>query len=171
MSRTPDVDMQKVYDAEELAFLGTPLEDLQQESSIAAAYRTLLDAPWWKWGHVEVRPARADMVSHQGKADHFSVITSAGRANRYVVSHELAHLVAKRQGTCDRHGPHFRTAHLFTVGAAYGIQYADLLAQAYEDYRLPVFSTPAELGIPHTPTINIDALSIAAAPRGGWSRK
>jgi hypothetical protein len=171
MSRTPDKDKDKVYAAEVLAFHGTPLEDRQQESTIVHDYRTMLDAPWWEWGHVTVRPARADMVTIAGYADVFAITTSAGRVHRYTVSHELAHLVVKRQGICDRHGPAFRTAHLYTVGAAYGRQYADLLAQAYEDYRLPVLSTVDELHIPHTPTINIDALSIAAAPRGGWRRK
>jgi hypothetical protein len=165
-----DPDKDKVYAAEALAFLGTPLADRQQESSIVADYRTMLDAPWWAWGAVTIRQARADMVRAGGYADLFAISTSAGRVERYTVSHELAHIVVKRQGRCDRHGAAFRTAHLYTVGAAYGRQYADLLAQAFEDYNLPVLNAPGELGIPQTPTINIDAMSIAAAPRGGWRR-
>jgi len=170
MSRDVDKDKSKVYAAEVLAFHGTPLEDRQQESSIMADYRSMLAAPWWAWGHVTLRNARADMVRAAGYADLFAITTSAGRVHRSTVSHELAHIVVKRQGLCDRHGAQFRTAHLYTVGAGYGRQYADLLAQAYEDYNLPVLSAPGELGIPPMPTINIDALSIAAAPRGGWRR-
>jgi len=168
MSSDPDKDT--VYAAEALAFLGTPLADRQQESSIVEGYHTMLDAPWWKWGTIEIRQARADMVRAGGYASLFGISTSAGRVERYTISHELAHMVVKRQGICDRHGPQFRTAHLYTVGAGFGRQYADLLAQAYEDYNLPVFLTPGGLGIPPVPTINIDALSIAAAPRGGWRR-
>ena len=168
MSSDPDKDT--VYAAEALAFLGTPLADRQQESSIVEGYHTMLDAPWWEWGTIEIRQARADMVRAGGYASLFGISTSAGRVERYTISHELAHMVAKRQGICDRHGAAFRTAHLYTVGAGFGRQYTDLLAQAYEAYNLPVLSAPGELGIPPMPTINIDALSIAAAPRGGWRR-
>jgi len=170
MSLGHDPSRQDVYDAESLAFLGTPLADLQSEQSIIADYRTAVADAWWKWGSIEIRRARADMTRFGGLGGLDGVTTSAGRTHRSTVSHELAHVMAMRQGNRDHHGPHFRTAHLYTVGAIFGRQYADLLAQAYEDYVLPVFASPAMLDIPNTPTINIDALSIATAPRGGWSR-
>lgn len=165
MSR--DADRQRVYDAEEFAFKGTPLADQISEADIQAHYATVLGHESWAWREVEIQSARVDMTEWGGKGGHGVVRTSAGRAHRYVVSHELAHVVCHALG--DRgpsHGRVFRSEHVLLVGLIFGPEYADLLASAYDSFGL----TYTRLARRYRPIIDIDALSIATAPTGGWKR-
>jgi hypothetical protein len=167
-----DPHRQRVYDAERIAFENTALADRIAEGEIKSSYREVIDSPWWIWRDVEVVSARADMVSHGGKANRNRIWTSAGRIHQYTVSHELAHVLVSRLGLFDPgHGAAFRRTHLHTVHAIYGEPYRDLLLQAYTAFELPIDLTPLELpAAPTVPIINIDALSIATAPTGGWRR-
>lgn len=167
-----DTQRQQVYDAESVAFIGTPLVDRISEGEAQASYREVLDSDWWIWRDVEIVSARADMVKHGGKANRNRVWTSAGKTNRYTVSHELAHVLVARLGLHDSgHGAAFRRIHLYTAHAIFGEPYRDLLLQAYTAFELPIDLTPLKLpAAPTVPVINIDAFSIATAPVGGWRK-
>lgn len=167
-----DHQKQRVYDAESVAFEGTPLADRISEGEAQASYREVLDSEWWIWRDVEIVSARADMVNHVGKANRNRVWTSAGKASRYTLSHELAHVLVARLGLFDPgHGAAFRRVHLYTAHAIYGEPYRDLLLTAYTAFELPIDLTPLDLpAAPSVPIINIDAMSIATAPTGGWNR-
>lgn len=166
-----DSQKQQVYDAEDVAFYGTALVDRLREPDIESCYRVVIDDPWWNWGSVGIRNARADMTSAGGVAIGRTIKTSAARVHRYTVSHELAHVVVNCERWHDAgHGSCFRRAHIHTVGAIFGEPYAELLAESYEVFGLPVDQSPWRHQLPALPIINIDAFSIATAPTGGWRR-
>lgn len=166
MSR--DADRQRVYDAERFAFEGTPLADVISEGDLQAHYSEVLGHESWAWGEVEIRSARSDMTRAGGFAQGHAVFTSAARQKRSIVSHELAHVVCHDLG--DRgpsHGRVFRSEHVLLVGRIFGPHYAALLASAYSSHGLGFDIIKWNVS---QPIINIDALSIATAPTGGWKR-
>ena len=168
-----DMDRYKVYDAEELAFKGTPLGDHLSEREVTAALTEIRDSDWWAWGHFSIKPARVDWMEAQASASLFGVKVGAGGADRSTISHELAHILVKRLGHWDvaGHGEEFRGAHIYTVGAIFGSHYGSLLLRTYEDYglRTPGLTITGSY-FPATPVIPIDAYTLAAAPTGGWRR-
>lgn len=165
---------QDVYDAERFAFEGTPLADLQREENLIADYRRVLDSDWWSFGEVDIRRARADMVTAGGRASYRWVQTSAGRTHRYTVSHELAHVLHRRTfrtaGDAG-HGERFRRAHVITAASIFGHHYGWMLEDTYNRCGLAVAVHPGRIAVAHNPIIDIDALSVASAPTGGWNRR
>ncbi len=166
-----DKDKQKVYDAESDAFLDTPLADLIREEEVVAGYRAVLASPVWQWSPVNIRSGRVDITRCGGYESRDGITTVASRVHRSVISHELSHAVVRRIGAFDPgHGPVFRRVHVYLAGAIFGEEYGDLLLRAYTAHHLSIDLTPMRLPIVSVPVINIDALSIATAPTGGWRR-
>lgn len=163
-----DSDRQKVYDAESLAFRNTPLDDLVQEHTLHNVYAEATNSSWWQGERPTVIPARADMTKWGGFVRGEKIHTSAGRVQRSTASHELAHVLVRREHSyVASHGFEFRTAHVRTVSAIFGQQYGDLLAETYSAFGLSYEYTTTT----NPPVIDIDGLSIATDPVGGWKRK
>lgn len=165
-----DHEKQRTYDAETVAFQGTPLGDRLSEDDVIAEYREVRDSVRWPARRFDIVKSRVDMTRAGGMAvGATQVKTSAGRTQRYTVSHECAHLLHSWEGRGAEqaaHGSTFRRYHLRTVALIYGEAYAALLDEAYRAFGLEQ-EVPA---LDADPIINIDALSIATAPTGGWNR-
>lgn len=167
-----DSDKQRVYDAETLAFIGTPLDDRLAERDIINLYEAVRESALWPGLPFEIVQARADMVNAGGSATgSWRVKTSAGRTYRSTVSHECAHLLhaLSRSYSDQDHGFQYRKAHVRSVSLIFGQHYGAMLCKTYNDFGLSADTSQVDINITR-PIINIDALSIAAAPTGGWRR-
>lgn len=171
MSRDPDKG--KVYEAERIAFdLGTMADHLREPSLIAETEQ-VLDSLWWqhqRLPRVDVGGARVDMTTYGGRATRHWIRYSAGGCERYTVSHELAHVVAKNRSLCDAHGPSFRAVHVRVVEAVYGAEYAHELARTYNDAGIPADMDVLAGKVHVAPARPIIPIDIITGPlRGGWS--
>ncbi|MEO5678535.1 MAG: hypothetical protein ABIS47_02595 [Acidimicrobiales bacterium] len=133
-----DGDRQRVYDAEDAAFLDTSYAERLGERGCRWLLDRLTATAWWATAAgapPTIRAARADStrsttVLAEGRAE---VRIGPGMDQPHVLSHELAHVVA---GLDAGHGPPFRAAHLDVAAAVLGGHGAGRLAQAYERARL-----------------------------------
>jgi hypothetical protein len=173
-----DRKREQVYAAERYAFEGTPLADLIDEDDMTNAYHVVVQGAWWKgmgFRPVEIRPANVTMVKWGGKANASLnyIKTSAGRQRRATVSHELAHVLhertSKNYSIQQAHGATFRRANVIATSAIFGKQYGTLLEGAYQAFNVPAGPNQKH-SLPHTPVIDIDALDLATATRGGWKK-
>ena len=128
-----DGDRQRVYDAEDAAFVDTSYADRLGERGCRWLLERLVCSPWWAaggWGVPELRAARSDStrstaVVADGRAE---LRMGPGMDQAAVLSHELAHLVATPGAG---HGPLFRVAHRDVAAVLLGGHGAARLAERY----------------------------------------
>ncbi len=142
-----DGERQRVYDAEDAAFLETSYAEGLGERGCRWLIERLTATPWWSEAAGGVVPALRAARADSARS---AAVVAAGRAEvrigpgmdqAHVLSHELAHLLA---GADAGHGPWFRAAHLDLATIALGTHGAGRLAGAYgraglaiEDRRWP----------------------------------
>ena len=128
-----DTDRQRVYDAEDAAFLETSYAGRLGEHGSRWLLERLVATPWWveAVGAVPaLRAARSDStrsttVLRDGRTE---LRIGPGMDQPHVLSHELAHLLATPEAG---HGPRFRTAHLDVATVLLGLHGGDRLADGY----------------------------------------
>lgn len=139
-----DGDRQRVYDAEDAAFLDTSYAERVGERGCRWLVERLVATPWWVTvgGPVPtVRAARADSarsttVLADGRAE---VRIGPGMDQAHVLSHELAHLLATPDAG---HGPLYRAAHVDVATVLLGRHGADRLADRYARWGLVLAGRP-----------------------------
>ena len=150
MARAPrDGERQKVYDAEDAAFLDTSYAERLGRRGCTWLLDRMVATPWWSAAagpSPALRPARADSTRSTTvvAGDRAEVRIGPGMDQPHVLSHELAHLVASPAAG---HGPLFRAAHLDVALVLLGSHGAGRLAAGYARGHLPV----AERGWPPPP--------------------
>jgi hypothetical protein len=135
-----DTDRQRVYDAEDAAFVDTSYADQVGERGCRWLVERLAATPWWAsaGGAVPVlRAARIDStrsttVVAEGRIE---LRIGPGMDQPHVLSHELAHLLADPGAG---HGPLFRAAHVDVASVLLGGHGADRLAARYGRAGLPL---------------------------------
>jgi hypothetical protein len=153
-----------VYDAQRLAFAGTPLADRFDRRSLIAETIEIAEHPWVVpfVGQVEVGEASVRLTKWTAYANGQTIRFAPNTASRYTPVHELAHIVARRAhvgGTT--HGPGFRAIYAELAAVVYGPQYGRLLREAFHEQGLSV--GPAILPLPVKPIIDIDRLADAGS--------
>lgn len=150
--RSRDGDRQRVYDAEDAAFLETSYAERLGERGCRWLLDHLVTLPWWAAaaGPAPVlRAARADSarsttVVADGRTE---VRIGPGMDQAHVLSHELAHLLAPAGAG---HGNLFRAAHLDVATVVLGTHGAARLTDFYGRGFLTVgartWPAPAERG-------------------------
>ena len=133
-----DADRQRVYDAEDAAFLDTSYADPLGERGCRWLVDRLVATAWWSTSGLPVpavRAARADSTRSTTvvTGDHAELRIGPGMDQSHVLSHELAHLVAT---PAEGHGPLFRVAHVDVATVLLGSHGADRLAGRYSRARL-----------------------------------
>jgi len=131
---TRDEDRQRVYDAEDSAFLDTAYAERLGERGCRWLVERFVATPWWValGGAVPaVRAARADssrstMVVTHGRTE---LRIAPGMDQAHVVSHELAHVLATPDAG---HGPSYRAAHIDVATVLLGGHGAGRLAVRYD---------------------------------------
>lgn len=128
-----DADRQRVYDAEDAAFLDTTYAERLGERGCRWLLDRLVATPWWAAcgrSTPVLRAARADSsrsttVLGEGRSE---VRIGPGMDQAHVLSHEAGHLLAAPDAT---HGPRFRAAHLDVAAVVLGRHGADRLFERY----------------------------------------
>ena len=129
-----DGDRQRVYDAEDAAFVETSYADRLGERGCQWLFDHLVALPWWAAatsGPVPVlRAARSDSTRSTAvvAGDRTEVRIGPGMDQAHVLSHELAHLLATAGAS---HGGIFRAAHLDVATLVLGAHGADRLLDFY----------------------------------------
>jgi hypothetical protein len=158
------IEDEAVYDAQRLAFAGTPLADKFDRRSLIAETREIANNPWIVpfVGQVTVEEASVRLTQWAAYANGQTIRFAPNIVSRYTAVHELAHVVAKRAhvgGTS--HGPGFRAIYAELAAVVYGFQYGRLLREAFHEQGLEV--GPALLPLPASPIIDIDRLADAGS--------
>jgi len=135
-----DGDRQRVYDAEDAAFLETSYAERLGERGCRWLFDHLVAAPWWAAaaGPTPVlRAARSDSARSTTVVadDCTEVRIGPGMDQAHVLSHELAHLVAPAGAG---HRGLFRAAHLDVATVVLGTHGAARLAEFYARAGLAV---------------------------------
>jgi hypothetical protein len=128
-----DGDRQRVYDAEDAAFLDTSYAERLGERGCRWLLERLVATPWWAAcgrSAPVLRAARADSsrsttVLGEGRTE---VRIGPGMDQAFVLSHEAAHLLAAPDAT---HGPRFRAAHGDVAAVVLGRHGSDRLLERY----------------------------------------
>jgi len=150
---TRDSERQRVYDAEDAAFVETSYAERQGERGCRWLVGHVVATPWWA-AAVGVQPvlkaaradsARSTTVLAAGRAE---VRVGPGMDQAHVLSHELAHLVASPSAG---HGPRFRAAHLDVATILLGAHGAVRLADSYARAGLVVMGRQWPLPAHHGP--------------------
>lgn len=135
-----DVDRQRVYEAEDAAFLDTSYAERVGERGCRWLVERLVATSWWVAAGVPIpalRAARIDsarsttVLRHQGT----ELRIGPGMDQPHVLSHELAHVLATPD---EGHGPLFRSAHLDVATVLLGRHGAHRLGDGYARPGLPV---------------------------------
>jgi hypothetical protein len=139
-----DAERQRVYDAEDAAFVDTSYADPLGERGSRWLVERLVATPWWvaAAGAVPVlRAARIDSARSTTVVDQDRVELriAAGMDQAHVLSHELAHLLA---GPRAGHDPRFRAAHVDVATVLLGRHGADRLATSYGRWGLLAAARP-----------------------------
>lgn len=128
-----DGDRQRVYDAEDAAFIDTSYAECLGERGCRWLLERMVATPWWSalgLAAPALRAARLDstrssvVLSKEGS----QLRIGPGMDQAHVLSHELAHLVATPAAG---HEPLFRVAHLDVASVLLGHHGADRLADRY----------------------------------------
>ena len=135
-----DADRQRVYDAEDAAFLDTSYAERLGERGCRWLLDKLVATPWWAAAagvSPVLRAARIDStrsttVVGEGRLE---VRIGPGMDQPHVLSHELAHLLASPE---IGHAPLFRTAHVDVATVLLGRHGATRLAVRYARAGLAV---------------------------------
>lgn len=135
-----DTDRQRVYDAEDAAFLDTAYAERLGERGCRWLVERFVATPWWAatGGPVpRLRAARADSARSTTvlRADGAELRIGPGMDQAHVLSHELAHLLATPDAG---HGPQYRAAHLDVAAVLLGRHGADRLAERLTRWALDV---------------------------------
>ena len=139
-----DGERQRVYDAEDAAFLDTSYAERLGERGCRWLLDRLAATPWWAavaGGPPRLRAARVDSTRSTTVvgADRAEVRIAPGMDQPHVLSHELAHLVA---GPAAGHGARFRAAHLDVATVLLGDHGVRRLGAAYARGLLLVAGRP-----------------------------
>ncbi len=139
-----DGDRQRVYDAEDGAFLDTAYAERLGERGCRWLVDRLVATPWWAatgGATPRLRAARADSTRSTTVvgADRPEVRIGPGMDQPHVLSHELAHLLATPEAA---HGPLFRTAHVDVATVLLGRHGADRLTVHYRRADLALAGRP-----------------------------
>ena len=135
-----DGDRQRVYDAEDAAFLDTSYAERLGERGCRWLVTRLVAGPWWAASGLSapvVRAARADSTRSTTvvAGDQAELRIGPGMDQAHVLSHELAHLLATPGAG---HGRRYRAAHLDVASVLLGRHGADRLAVGYARAGLEV---------------------------------
>lgn len=135
-----DVDRQRVYDAEDAAFLDTSYADPLGERGCRWLVDRLVATAWWSTSGLPVpvvRAARADSTRSTTvvTGDGAELRIGPGMDHAHVLSHELAHLLATPAAG---HGPPYRAAHVDVATVVLGRHGTDRLAERYHRAGLAV---------------------------------
>jgi hypothetical protein len=152
-----------VYDAQRLAFAGTPLIDMFDRRSLIAETREIATNPWITpfVGQVTVEEATVRLAKWTAYVEDQTIRFAPNIVSRYVAVHELAHVITRRAhivGTA--HGPGYRAIYAELTAVVYGPQYGQLLREAFYEQGLSI--GPAILPLPAKPIIDIDRLADAS---------
>jgi hypothetical protein len=155
---------ERLYEAQRLAFAGTPLMDMFDRHSLIAETREIATNPWVTpfVGQVEVGEASVRLAKWTAYANGQTIRFAPNICSRYVAVHELAHIVTRRahiEGTT--HGSGYRAIYAELTAVVYGPQYGRLLREAFLEQGLSV--GPALLPLPAKPIIDIDRLADASS--------
>jgi len=129
-----DGDRQRVYDAEDAAFLETSYAERLGERGCRWLLDHLVALPWWSTATPGPPPVLRAARSDSGRSttvvagDRVEVRIGPGMDQAHVLSHELAHLVAPGGAG---HGAAFRAAHLDVATLLLGAHGAGRLAEFY----------------------------------------
>ncbi len=134
-----DAGRAAVYAAEERAFEGTDLDDVDQLGDLGTVAATLTLTPWWRSAggpDVAVEPARrsAGSSSARGEGGKVVVRLAADQRTRATLAHELAHALADVD---HGHDATFRAAHIDVVAMIAGAAAAAALSCAYVEFGVP----------------------------------
>jgi hypothetical protein len=158
MTTTQD---ERVYDAQRLAFEGTPLGDMFDRRSLIAETREIAEHPWVLpfVGQVYVGEASVRLATQAAYAQYQTIRFAPNIVGRHVAVHELAHIIARRAHVDERehHGPGYRAIYAELAAVVYGPHYGRLLREAFFEQGLEV--GPAKLPLPVSPIIDIDRLA------------
>ena len=135
-----DGDRQRVYDAEDGAFLDTTYAAPLGERGCRWLVARLAAAPWWTAQGLPapvVRAARADSTRSTTvvAGDQVQLRIGPGMDQAHVLSHELGHVLATANAG---HGPRYRAGHLDVASVLLGRSGADRLAVHYARAGLQV---------------------------------
>jgi len=147
-----DADRQRVYEAEDAAFLDTSYAERLGERGCRWLLERLSATPWWS-ASVTVSPvlraaradsARSNAVVGPGRSE---LRIAPGMDQAHVLSHEAAHLLAT---TAAGHGPLFRAAHADVASVLLGRHGAARLCDRYARSGLTLaarrWSAPPDAG-------------------------
>lgn len=155
---------QAVYDAQDVAFAGTPLADRTDRTSLIREAIEICEHPWLMpfVGSVDVDEASVRLTSAAAYAQGQRIRFAPNVMARFVAAHEVAHVITAR---CmvqpeSSHGPLFRAIYAELVAVVYGDQYGLLLRHAFSELALPV--SPAILPRRERPIIDLDVLADAS---------
>ncbi len=128
-----DVDRQRVYEAEDAAFLDTSYAERLGERGCRWLVERLVATPWWAaaTGTTPVlRAARIDSTRSTTvlRQEGVELRIGPGMDQPHVLSHELAHVLATPD---EGHGPRFRSAHVDVATVLLGRHGADRLGDRY----------------------------------------
>lgn len=157
-----------VYRTEALAFSDTPLNDLQDRSSLILETREITTECPVLVGKltVEEGPVSMTVTNAYAQPGLNRIVFAPKPMYRHIAVHEIAHVVHHRLNTGGRqHGPQWRAVYVDMISITYGDHYGDLLRQAFTEVGL----TLGFAGLPAsgTPIIDIEALA-AATQRSRW---
>ena len=139
-----DADRQRVYDAEDAAFLDTSYAERLGERGCRWLLDRLVATPWWTAavGATPVlRASRIDATRSTTVLDdgRIEVRIAPGMDQAHVLSHEAAHLLA---GPDAGHGALFRAAHVDVATVLLGRHGAARLADRYARTGLNLAAGP-----------------------------
>ncbi len=135
-----DADRQRVYDAEDAAFLETTYAERLGEGGCRWLVERLVATPWWGAAGAPVpvlRSARSDSTRSTTvlSGDRAELRIGPGMDQAHVLSHELAHLLATPDAG---HGALYRAAHVDVATALLGRSGASRLTERYARAGLAV---------------------------------
>jgi hypothetical protein len=139
---TADAGREAVYAAEERAFGGTYLDDVEQLDDLRAIGSALTSSDWWRSARgptVAIEPTRAGSSSARRGGDAVVIRLAAAHQTRGTLGHELAHALA---GVDHGHDATFRVAHADVVAMIAGAAAAAALTSAYAELGVPPSRRP-----------------------------
>jgi len=152
------VEADLVYEVENAAFAGTILGDHLPRDSFLAELDEVINhhALSFMLNGVTGRVMRCDATSAEAYAKGNVISVNVAGASRYVIVHELAHVLHGRTGRQGAsHGAHWRAWYVWLTEVLYGGGYGDVLAQ---DFAVEGGLKVADISFPHVdgPLIEID---------------
>jgi hypothetical protein len=159
------IEDQRVYEAQQAAFEGTPLGDLTDRTSLILETREIITELPLLVGEVVVEEGRTSMTKTAAYAQPgfhripSRIVFAPNVMARFIAVHEVAHIVHSRSNlnTGTSHGWEYRGIFADLTAIVYGDRYGELLRDAFCEYGMSV-SNPA---LPRTgvPIIDIDRLA------------